>query len=166
MKFRGPEALNDTYKKAGGGPSAQRWDNLLPELELSFQHARLIPTLMGQSRASLRRGWCRVLTYFRVGSNTNARMYAPRNRAPKIVGIVFYGLVAGFAATVAIVLGPIFLGLLAGWIFNQLGWEQASKSVAFSGLYYIYFTGAIGLIVGVIVCLCVWITRLRNAPTP
>jgi hypothetical protein len=93
-------------------------------------------------------------------------MYAPRNRALKMVGIIFYGFVAVFAATVAIVLGPIFLGLLAGWIFNQLGWEQASKSVAFSGLYYIYFTGAIGLIVGVIVCLCVWITGLRNAPTP
>jgi hypothetical protein len=55
-----------------------------------------------------------------------------------------------FAATVAIVLGPIFLGLLAGWIFNQFGWEQAGKSVAFSGLYYIYFTGAIaGILAGV-----------------
>ena len=46
------------------------------------------------------------------------------------------------------VLVPIFLGSLAGWIFNQRGWEQASKSVAFSGLCYIYFTGAIGLVVG------------------
>jgi MFS family permease len=93
-------------------------------------------------------------------------MYAPRNRALKMVGIIFYGFVAGLAATVAIVLGPIFLGLLAGWIFNHLGWEQASKSVAFSGLYYIYFTGPIGLTIGVIVCLHVWITRLRNPPTP
>jgi hypothetical protein len=92
-------------------------------------------------------------------------MYAQRYGALKIVGIIFYGLVAGFAATVAIVLGPIFLGLLAGWIFNQLGWEQATRSVGSSGLYYIYFTGAVGLIVGVIVCLHVWITRLRNAPT-
>ena len=96
----------------------------------------------------------------------SARMSASRNSAIKVVGIIVYGLVAGFAATVAIVLGPIFLGLLAAWIFNLLGWEQASRSVGFCGLYYIYFTGVIGLIVGVIVCLYVWITRPRNAPTP
>jgi len=61
-------------------------------------------------------------------------MSASRNSAIKVVGIIVYGLVAGFAATVAIVLGPIFLGLLAAWIFNLLGWEQASRSVGFCGL--------------------------------
>jgi hypothetical protein len=92
-------------------------------------------------------------------------MFAYPNSALKIIGIILYGLVAGFAASVAIVLGPIILGLLAGWIFIHLGWQQAGESVGFSGLYYIYFTGALGLVVGVIVCFYVWITRLRNAPT-
>jgi hypothetical protein len=93
-------------------------------------------------------------------------MSTSRNGATRVVGIIVYGLVAGFAATTTIVLGPIFLGLLVAWILRSLGWEQASKSPELSGLYYIYFTGALGLVVGPIVCVYLWITRLRNAPTP
>jgi hypothetical protein len=93
-------------------------------------------------------------------------MSASRNSATKVVGIILYGLVAGFAATVATVLGPIMLGLLAGWIFSQMRWEQASKIAQATGFYYFYYTGALGLVAGVIVCFYVWITRLRNAPAP
>ena len=93
-------------------------------------------------------------------------MSASSNSATKVVGIILYGLVAGFAVAAVIVVGRVFLGLLASWIFHQLGWEQASGTALFIGFYYIYFTGAIGLITGVIVCFHVWITRLRSAPTP
>jgi len=93
-------------------------------------------------------------------------MYAQRNRALKMVGIIFYGLVAGLLPPLPLFSGRSFLDCSRDGFSTKFGWEQAGKSVAFSGLYYIYFTGAIGLIVGVIVCLHVWITRLRNPSTP
>ena len=86
--------------------------------------------------------------------------------ASKLLGIILYGLVAGFAATVVMVFGSVFLGFFASWIFNFLGWRKAAISAEMSGFYCIYFTGAFGLLAGVIVCLYVWITRLRNPPTP
>jgi hypothetical protein len=79
-------------------------------------------------------------------------------------GIIFYGFLAGSAAATIIVLGPIFLGLFIGWIFNQVGWEQAGGSAMVGGLGSVYYTVIPGLIVGVIVCLRVWITCLRDAP--
>jgi hypothetical protein len=91
-------------------------------------------------------------------------MAASHNSAVNVAGIIFYGLVAGFAATVVLVLGSIFLGLLAGWIFNYLGWKHAGKSATVGGLGSVYFTAIPGLVVGVAVCVKVWITRLRRAP--
>jgi MFS family permease len=93
-------------------------------------------------------------------------MPAPHKSPTKVVAIILYGVVAGFAVTAIIVVGPVFLGLLAGWIFKQIGWEQASRFAEISGFYFFYFTVVIGVIAGLIICLYVWITRLRSAPTP
>jgi len=92
-------------------------------------------------------------------------MSASSNSFLKTVGAILYGLVAGFAATVVIVLGSIFLGLLAGWVFTSLGWKQLGDSASVAGLYFIYFTAVIGLIVGLIVWYKVSATRLRQ-PSP
>ena len=83
-----------------------------------------------------------------------------RNGGRKI-GVILYGLVAGFAATTVIVLGQISLAFFGVWVFHQLGWEQASNSAAHFGFYYIFFI-PLGIIVGVIVCSCVWIAGFRN----
>ena len=93
-------------------------------------------------------------------------MSASANSAPSIIGIIFYGLVAGFAATVVIVLGFIFLGLFACWMFHYLGWMHGGELSLACGLGSVYYTVIPGLVVGAIVCARVWITRLRNAPTP
>jgi len=85
---------------------------------------------------------------------------------PKIIGALLYGLVAGFAAIVVIVLGCIFLGLAAGWAFSSLGWKQLGDSASIAGLSSIYFTVPIGLIVGLIVCFKVSTNRLRQQSTP
>jgi hypothetical protein len=92
-------------------------------------------------------------------------MAAPPNSAPKIVGIILYGLVAGFAATTLTVLGPIFLALFFVWIFDSLGWRPGRDLAVTVISGYIFVTG-LGLMVGLIVCIYVWITRLRSAPTP
>jgi uncharacterized membrane protein len=83
----------------------------------------------------------------------------------KTVEAILYGLVAGFAATMVIVLGCIFLGLLAGWIFTSLGWAQLGHSAYVAGLSSIYFTVVVGLIVGLIVWYKVSATRLRQQST-
>jgi hypothetical protein len=89
-------------------------------------------------------------------------MSASSNSFLKTIGAVLYGLVAGFAATVVIVLGCIFLGLLGGWVFRSLGWKQLGHSADVAGLSSVYFTVMIGLIVGLIVWYKVATTRLRQ----
>jgi hypothetical protein len=83
------------------------------------------------------------------------KMSAP-NRFLKTIGAVLYGLVAGCAATVVMVLGCIFLG---GWILSVAGWKEQGGAATMAGLYYIYYIVPIGLIVGVIVGCKVSISR-------
>lgn len=83
----------------------------------------------------------------------------------KAVGVILYGLVAGFAGFTVIALGHILLAFFSAWIFHQLGWEQASGSAARFGFYYIIFI-PVGLIVGIVICLRVWIKGFRTASTP
>jgi len=92
-------------------------------------------------------------------------MAPPTNSATKVVGIILYGLVSGFAATTLTVLGPIFLAAFFVWIFDSLGWQPGSDLAVTVISCYIFIIG-FGLIVGVFVCVYVWITRLRSAPTP
>jgi hypothetical protein len=92
-------------------------------------------------------------------------MSTSRTSATKVLGIVVYGLVAGFAATTLTILGPIFLALFFVWIFDSLRW-QPGRDLAVTVISSYIFIAGLGLIVGVIVCLYVWITRLRSAPTP
>lgn len=89
-------------------------------------------------------------------------MSASSNSFPKTFGAILYGLVAGFAATMVIVLGCIFLGLLAGWVCTSLGWKQLGHSASVAGLASIYSTVVIGLIVGLVVWYKVSATRLRQ----
>ena len=54
-------------------------------------------------------------------------------------------------------------------LFSFLGWRELGRSATMAGLYFIYFTVPIGLIVGLIVCCTVSISRLRQSsgrPTP
>jgi hypothetical protein len=92
-------------------------------------------------------------------------MSAPTNSAAKVVGIILYGLAAGFAAATLTVLGPIFLALFFVWIFDSLGWQPGRDLAVAVISCYIFIIG-FGLIVGVFVCVYVWVTRLRSAPTP
>ena len=71
------------------------------------------------------------------------------------VGRIVYGLVAGFAATVVIVLASIFADLVAARIFSQVDWELAMAS----GLRTVYYTVPPSIVVGVIVC---WKICTRN----
>src|SRR5215470_6103817 len=88
-------------------------------------------------------------------------MPAMNGRGRRMIGVILYGLVAGFATTTVIVLGQIFLAFFGVWIFHQLGWEQASNSAAKFGFYYVFFI-PLGLILGMTVCLRVWIAGFRN----
>jgi len=92
-------------------------------------------------------------------------MSTPRPSAAKLVGIILYGLVAGFATATLTILSPIFLALFFVWVFDSLGWQPGRDLAVTVISCYIFITG-LGLIVGVIVCVYVWITRLRSAPTP
>src|SRR5258708_39227505 len=87
------------------------------------------------------------------------QMSTSGNGFQKTIGAILYGLIAGFAAAVVIVLGCIFLGLLSGWIFNSLGWKQLGDSALVAGLSSVYFPVIIGLIVGLIVFYKVSTTR-------
>jgi hypothetical protein len=92
-------------------------------------------------------------------------MSASHNSALNVVGTIFYGLVAGFAATAVIVLGFVFLGSFACWIFHYLGWMHGGELSLACGLGSVYYTVIPGLVIGVIVCAKVWNRRLRSAPT-
>jgi len=81
-----------------------------------------------------------------------------------MVGIILYGLLAGCAATTVIGLLPVLFGLTAAGIFNYLDWEYAGNSAARFAFYYVYSV-PIGLIVGVVVCVRVWVKRLRKMPS-
>jgi hypothetical protein len=91
-------------------------------------------------------------------------MSASSNSATKVFGIILYGLVAGFAATTLTILGPMLLAVFFVWVFDSLGWRLGRDLAATVISCYFLFIG-FGLIVGVIVCVYVWITRLRNPPT-
>ena len=88
-----------------------------------------------------------------------------KNSTARIVGVVLYGIVAGFAATTVAVLGPILLALFFLWIFNSLGWKQGQDMATAVISLYIFIVG-LGVIIGVTVCIRIWITRLRNTPRP
>ena len=92
-------------------------------------------------------------------------MSVTRSAGVKTIGVIFYGLVAGFAGTTVIVLGQILLAFFGVWFFHRLGWEQASNGAARFGFLYVYFI-FVGLVVGIVICLRVWIKGLRNAATP
>jgi hypothetical protein len=49
---------------------------------------------------------------------------------------------------VAIVLGWMFLGFLAGWALSSLGWKQLGYSAIVAGLSLVYLTIPIGIILG------------------
>ena len=89
-------------------------------------------------------------------------MPASSNRFLRTVGAILYGVAAGFAAIVVVILGCIFLGLLAGWVFTSLGWKQLGDSASVAGLSSVYFTVVIGLIIGLVVSYKVSVTRLRQ----
>ena len=92
-------------------------------------------------------------------------MSASSNSAAKVVGIILYGLVAGFTATTLTILGPMLLALFFLWIFDSLG-GQPGRDLAVTVISgYVFITG-FGLIVGAFVCVYVWITRFRRAPSP
>jgi hypothetical protein len=91
-------------------------------------------------------------------------MSASRSSAAKVIGIILYGLVAGFAATTLTILGPMLLALFFLWIFDSLGWQPGRDLAVTVISCYIFIIG-FGLIVGVFVCVYVWITRLRKAPS-
>jgi hypothetical protein len=89
------------------------------------------------------------------------------NSFQKAVGAILYGLIAGLAATVVIVLGCMFLGLLLGLACSSLGWKKLGYAATVAGFSSVYFTVVIGLIVGIIVCYKVSTTRLRQqSPRP
>ena len=90
-------------------------------------------------------------------------MAPPTNGATRVVGIILYGLVAGFAATTLTILGPMLLALFFLWIFDSLRWQPGRDLAVTVISCYIFIIG-FGLIVGVLVCVYVWITRLRSAP--
>ena len=92
-------------------------------------------------------------------------MSASSNGATKVVGIILYGLVAGFAAITLTILGPMLLALFFLWIFDSLGWQPGRDLAVTVISCYIFIIG-FGLIVGLIVCVYVWITRLRTSSTP
>jgi hypothetical protein len=89
-------------------------------------------------------------------------MSAPDRSSSKTTGIIFYGIVTGFATTVAIVLGSFFLIFLATWVFRYRGAPNAGELAAGSGLGSVYFTFIPGLIAGVIVCVKVCAGRLSE----
>lgn len=89
---------------------------------------------------------------------------AVRQTTPvRACGNILYGLLAGFASTVVVVLGIIFLGFAASWIFRLFGWEEASRFATMSGFYYIHLTGPLGILVGLMVSIRVWLRRFRQS---
>jgi hypothetical protein len=93
-------------------------------------------------------------------------MSASSNRFLETIGAILTGLVAGFASTVVIVLGFMFLSFLAGWGFGVFGWKQLGYSTTRGGLASVYYTVPVGIFVGLIVGYRVWVTRLRQKSVP
>lgn len=89
-------------------------------------------------------------------------MNASRHRGLSIVGIILYGLMAGFAMTAVIALVPVFLGLFVAGILKLLGHEHASISTEAYGLVSVYYSAIPALIAGVIVCAWQWNRRLQS----
>jgi hypothetical protein len=94
------------------------------------------------------------------------QMSTSSNRFLETIGAILVGLVAGFASTVVIVLGFMFLCFLAGWGFGVFGWKQLAYSTTAGGLASVYYTVPVGIFVGLIVCYRVSVTRLRQKSVP
>ena len=104
-----------------------------------------------------------------AGTKTTASTKARKNTKTTITnsplrafGYILYGLVAGFAATVVIVIGCVFLGFLASWILKLFGRNQASSFALMSGFYYMNFIAPVGILVGLVVCIRVCLRRFRQ----
>ena len=85
------------------------------------------------------------------------------DRSPsRAIGIIFYGIVAGFAAAAAVILGSFFLVFFATWVSRYRGAPNGGELAAASGLGSVYFTFIPGLIAGVIVSVKVCAGRLSS----
>lgn len=96
------------------------------------------------------------------GTDIDLCMSAPTLTAPRKVGIIVYGLLAGFAAAMAFTVASVFIVAFALWLLSYMNWEW-SWPLGIAVAYYAFLPG---LIVGTVVCWKVCRSGWRGGQVP
>jgi asparagine N-glycosylation enzyme membrane subunit Stt3 len=78
-------------------------------------------------------------------------MPAPSLNAPRKVGIIVYGLLAGFAAAMVFTIVSIFLAV-ASWFLRYTNWDPTGERSGPLVIVVAYYAFLPGVIVGAVVC--------------
>jgi hypothetical protein len=85
----------------------------------------------------------------------------PPNQGTK-VGAILFGLAAGFATFIGIVIVSISVGALIAWLFDSNGWKGLGDYKPWLPIVFGQYSIVPGIAVGVLVCWKVWKTRLSS----
>ena len=91
-------------------------------------------------------------------------MFAPSLNAPRKVGIIVYGLLAGFAAAMVFTIASVFLVAFVLWFLTYANWRPADEWSGPLGIVVAYYAFLPGVIVGAVVCWKVCKSGSRGEP--
>ena len=93
-------------------------------------------------------------------------MSAPTLNAPRKVGIIVYGLLAGFAAAMVFTIASIFLVAVASWFLRYTNWDPTGDRSGPLVIVVAYYAFLPGVIVGAVVCWKVCKSGWRGGAVP
>jgi hypothetical protein len=93
-------------------------------------------------------------------------MSAPSRNAPRKIGIIVYGLLAGFAAAMVFTIASVFLVAFASWLLRYTNWDQTGEWSGPLIIVVAYYAFLPGVIVGAVVCWKVCKSGWRGGAVP
>jgi len=93
-------------------------------------------------------------------------MSAPSLNAPRRVGIIVYGLLAGFAAAMVFAIASVFLVAVASWFLRYTNWDPTGERSGPLEIVVAYYALLPGVIVGAVVCWKICKSGWRGGPVP
>jgi hypothetical protein len=93
-------------------------------------------------------------------------MSVPSLNAHRKIGIIVYGLLAGFAAAMVFTITSVFLVALAWWFLGKTNWDTTGEWSGPLGIVVAYYSFLPGVIIGAAVYWKMCRSSLRGGPVP
>ena len=93
-------------------------------------------------------------------------MSAPSFNAPRKVGIIVYGLLAGFAAAMVFIVASVFLVAVASWFLSYTNWDPTGERSGPLEIVVASYAFLPGIVLGAVVFWKVCRSGWRGGPVP